>query len=172
MFDLKPPKNMQLPTKAELDRLKLDAIIVQNPITADNCKSMFMPPEYVQKLAHAWDSTRGPIANPNNFGISVESHPSRQGFVILTARYFDGIVRPGVELVLDSEYEDETEEILKFEVGDGEIEKRPESFWKQVWTPFLAVTQIVSLVPKIQPNSRCKCGSGKKHKKCCGRKSE
>jgi uncharacterized protein YchJ len=172
MFELKPQK-MLLPSKADIDRLKLDAIIAQHPITHDNCKSMHMPPEYVQKLAHAWDTIRGPLPNLNNFGISVESHPSRQGFVIMTARYHDGIVRPGVELVLDSdsEFSDE-EDVLKFEVGDSEIEKRPESFWQQVWTPFLAVTQIVSLAPKIQPNSRCGCGSGKKHKKCCGRKTD
>jgi hypothetical protein len=169
MFDLKVQKGTSLPSKAALDRLKFDAVIAQNPITEANCKCMFMPLEYVQKLAHAWDTLREPVPiDLNDFGVRVESHPSRHGFVIMTARYYKGAVHPGVELIWDVD-DGAEEEVLKFEEGDGEIENHPESFWKEVWSPFLAVTQIVIDVPKIQPNSRCGCGSGKKYKKCCGR---
>lgn len=160
-----------LPSKDTLDRLNLEAIIAENPITPKNCESMYMPLEFVEKLAHAWSRLRPPVENINNFGIEVESHPSCQGFVVLTARYFDGSVHPGVELILDSESEDCEEEYLKFEVGDNEIDKRSRTFWRQVWTPFHPVSQIVNSAPKVQPNSRCLCGSGKKHKKCCARKA-
>lgn len=172
MFDLKVQKGSSLPSKAALDRLKLDAIIAQNPITEANCKCMFMPLEYVKKLAHAWDTLRGPLPNSNDFSVRVESHPSRHGFVIMTARYYKGAVHPGVELILPPEDDNDPQvDCLKFEHGDEDMSpsKQDDAFWREVWTPFYPVATILNAAPKIQPNSRCGCGSGKKYKKCCGR---
>ena len=42
--------------------------------------------------------------------------------------------------------------------------------WKSMREPAAEVIPITRSEPKIYPNDPCPCGSGKKYKKCCGKK--
>ena len=45
--------------------------------------------------------------------------------------------------------------------------------WEEdVWDDDYAAPEPVIKPAKIYPNDPCPCGSGKKYKKCCGRKAE
>lgn len=172
MFDIRT--QAALPSPDEIARIRLTAIIKQNPITPALCSCMLMPETYVQKLAHAWNTLSGPVKDLDAFSIAVESHPSIHGFVTLTARYRHGAVHPGVELILPPEDDDPQVDCLKFEHGDEDMSpsKQDDAFWREVWTPFYPVATILNAAPKIQPNQSCPCGSGKKFKKCCFRTSQ
>ena len=43
---------------------------------------------------------------------------------------------------------------------------------EDVWNYDYAALEPVIKPAKIYPNDPCPCGSGKKYKKCCGRKAE
>jgi len=163
-------RGASLPAPEELRRLRLQAIARENPITAGLVAPLHMPEIMRRRLARAWDTMKDPGGSLNAFDIEVEAHQSRQGHVTLIARYENGTVRPGVELVnyIENARDDEDDiDVKRIYADEASEEGRSAAWWRWLWERFEPVGTLHA-GPRVGPNDPCPCGSGRKAKKCCG----
>jgi len=171
LFQSHKPSSAGVLSAGDVARLTLDGIISGNPITKELCAPLRLPEAFRLRLERTWDTFRGPARNLMRFrAAEIELHQSRHGYVSIYVQYRDGAAFPGVELITaceDEDAEDEMEDVLEIET-DQVTDEHTEKFWGEVWTPFIPVEQLRRETGP-RPNDRCLCGSGRKHKRCCGR---
>jgi len=110
------------------------------------------------------------ILNPNDKG---EFDPITSTYELVTDSYFDKLRENAIILF-------RTDELISEEVRESFEHPLPISIHKLMdfgitnhltpidkWIP-TRPPQYIRETPKIQRNSLCTCGSGKKYKKCCG----
>lgn len=125
---------------------KLASVIASTPFpeyTAERAAT-WTKPEW-DKLRAVWQDYKGPVKDLEHFGILVpHSYDSDADCELLTAIGYDS---GNLEVALVSEND-------TFKLG----------------AYFGGVDPVKPLKreKKCKPNSKCLCGSGRKHKKCCG----
>jgi SEC-C motif-containing protein len=159
----------------DFDKLSVETVVHQHPITEKSVERLLMPPAILADLQTAWAAFKGPVKNKTKFTFSRGLHESRHGFVVLQAKWERQKLDIGFMLIPlegdDEEDFDETDEPIT--LWNSIAPRRPsedERKWlEEVWTAIIPTEQIVKKEKAIQPNDPCSCGSGKKFKKCCGR---
>lgn len=102
----------------------------------------YWTPTEWKELRLRWEGYRGPVRSTSHFALAVpfKRRPEYNSVI----QYRQG------ELIIDVMHDDELQDI------------------EQLLTVVDPVSQMKA-ESVIQPNDKCPCDSGKKHKKCCGR---
>jgi hypothetical protein len=164
-----------------LDKIGVEAVVRQHPLTEEMVKLLRMPPMTFQNFAAEWAAFAGPVKDKTKFTFSKGLHESKHGFVVLQVKWERGELDVGfmllplqdtsVELEEDEELPEEDDLVTVWaSTLDEKYMVADEVKWlEEIWNPFTPVEQIIKTEKKIQPNDPCSCGSGRKFKKCCGR---
>jgi SEC-C motif len=154
--------------------LTIAEVVSTHPIPDALAARLHMPKKCLGELQKLWRDP--PLecdyeGEPEKFSLRIGLHESRHGFVDVEVHWSEkaGKLDLGVHLYNDDEDPEKKTETLwasqQMQTATAqEIEKL-----EQIWIAVEPVAQIVLTSIEIRPNAKCPCGSGKKHKKCCGR---
>lgn len=137
-------------------------------------RNILMPDHVFESLLLKWRNWTKLPEHPeteDDFFIDLELHEARAGFVTAFFHYDRGVVIPGVAIEAEKERNDVELEGCD-DLDPPSDEQEIDWLKHHVWMPAeqsLRIVETIRGTKKAKPNEKCPCGSGKKHKKCCGR---
>lgn len=168
-----------LPPKGETRASEIRGLTRANPIPRRLTEMLCMPYHLHETLQERWHGA--PLKDYSvlhgEIGIqavqwSCDLHLSCHGEVefVVDWRKREGVACGPVVWDEDADGEEkETSFIIDSRAEDVHASTREwlEGVWKPV--PVIETVQTLKAEKRVGPNDKCPCGSGKKHKKCCGR---
>lgn len=170
MFGLKPKFALGLPSAKEIAALHTASRVEwcrARPLPEEAKARLRVPDRAWDALSKLWSECKEPVqGSDGTFRVHIECHESREGFVILYAQGHPERDEFTVGFVL---LDEENEVKLDMPYTDMPKPMLPddEAYMDRIWKAVVPVLTIKKTEHEQRPNDPCKCGSGRKAKKCC-----